>query len=141
MNSKVKYAIAFVGVFVFLYVGVWQWMFCRTYVRAGETLVLTSKFGDPNPNPDRDRVVGKGIKGVRKEVLGEGRHFYSPIEYSTDSNATVIEIKPDEVGIVKSMTGESLKPGQVLASEGQKGVLQKPLTPGKYRLNPFAMEV
>ena len=141
MNMKVKLAIAFVAIFVFVYVGIWQWMFCRIYVEPGETLVLTSKFGDDNPNPERDRVVGKGIQGVRKEVLGEGRHFYSPIEYSTDTNATVVEIKADEVGIVKSSTGDTLKSGQVLATEGQQGVLQKPLTPGKYRLNPFASQV
>ena len=141
MKSKVKVLLGAVAVFVFLYVGVWQWMFCRIYVEPGETLVLTSKFGNANPFPDRDRVVGKGIKGVREEVLGEGRHFYSPIEYSTDTNSTVVEIKHDEVGIVKSMTGESLKSGEVLAKPGQKGVLQKPLTPGKYRINPFATEI
>jgi regulator of protease activity HflC (stomatin/prohibitin superfamily) len=141
MNMKVKVALAAVAVFVFLYVGVWQWMFCRIYVEPGATLVLTSKFGDVNPNPERDRVVGPGIKGVRKEVLGEGRHFYSPIEFSTDANSNVVEIKADEVGIVKSMSGKSLETGEVLAKDGQKGVLQKPLTPGKYRINPFEKEV
>ena len=80
MNTKVKVAVAFVTAFLFFYFGIWQWMFCRIYVEPGDTLVLTSKFGDENPNPDKDRVVGPGIKGVRKEVLGEGRHFYSPIE-------------------------------------------------------------
>jgi len=141
MNAKVKAAIALALVFLFFYLGLWKWMFCRIYVEPGETLVLTSKFGDENPNPDKDRVVGPGIKGVRKEVLGEGRHFYSPIEYSTDTTATVVEIKPEEVGIVKSMSGDSLKAGDFLAEEGQKGILRKPLTPGKYRINPFATEV
>lgn len=141
MNSKVKAVLVVAAVFLFFYVGVWKWMFCRIYVDPGETLVLTSKFGDPNANPDRDRVVEKGTKGVQKQVLGEGRHFYSPIEYSTDTNATVVEIKPDEVGIVRSMSGDNLPAGEVLAKPGQKGVLQKPLTPGKYRLNPFATEV
>jgi hypothetical protein len=141
MNTKVKVAIGFASAFLFFYIGVWQWMFCRIYVEPGETLVLTSKFGDENPNPDKDRVVGAGIKGVRKDVLGEGRHFYSPIEYSADTSATVLEIKPEEVGIVKSMSGDSLKAGEFLADEGQKGILRKPLTPGKYRVNPFEKEV
>jgi regulator of protease activity HflC (stomatin/prohibitin superfamily) len=140
MNTKVKIAVAFVSVFLFFYVGVWQWMFCRIYVEPGETLVLTSKFGDENPSPDKDRVVGPGIKGVRKEVLGEGRHFYSPIEYSADTSTTVVEIKPEEVGVVRSMSGDSLKAGEFLAEEGQKGILRKPLTPGKYRINPFEKE-
>ena len=43
--------------------------------------------------------------------------------------------------IVKSMSGKPLDAGQILAKPGQKGVLQKPLTPGKYRINPFAMEI
>jgi hypothetical protein len=141
MNTKVKVGIAFVVAFLFFYVGGWQWMFCRIYVEPGETLVLTSKFGDENPNPDRDRVVGPGIKGVRKEVLGEGRHFYSPIEYSVDTSSTVVEIKPEEVGIVKSMSGDQLKAGEFLADEGQKGIMKKVLTPGKYRMNPFAAEI
>jgi regulator of protease activity HflC (stomatin/prohibitin superfamily) len=141
MNSKVKAAVAFAAVFVFFYVVVWQWMFCRIYVHPGRTLVLTSKFGEANAHPDRDRVVDQGVKGVRKEVLGEGRHFYSPIEFTADAASKVIEIMPDEVGIVKSMSGDNLATGEVLAKPGQKGVLQKPLTPGKYRINPFATEI
>src|SRR5688572_16303189 len=141
MSTKVKAVLTVVAVFLFFYVAVWKWMFCRIYVDPGDTLVLTSKFGDPNLNPDRDRVVARGTKGVQKEVLGEGRHFYSPIEYTTDTDSTVIEIKPDEVGIVRSASGDNLPAGEVLAKPGQKGVLQKPLTPGKYRINPFAAEV
>jgi hypothetical protein len=141
MSLKIKAALAFVTFGAFLYVGVWQWIFCRIYVEPGEILVLTSKFGDENLNPDEDRVVGKGIKGVRKEILGEGRHFYNPIKFNRDMKDRVIEIKPDEVGIVKSMSGRPLKAGDFLAEEGQKGILRRPLTPGKYRLNPFAIEV
>jgi len=141
MNTKVKVAIAFVTVFMFFYLGIWQWMFCRIYVEPGETLILSSKFGDVNPNPDKDRVVGPDIQGVRKEVLGEGRHFYSPIEYSADTSTSVVEINPEEVGVVRSHSGDSLKAGDFLAEEGQKGILRKPLTPGKYRINKYEKEV
>jgi regulator of protease activity HflC (stomatin/prohibitin superfamily) len=141
MNTKVKTAIAFVGAFLFLYVGVWQWMFCRVYVDPGEILVVTNKLGDENPNPDKDRVVADHVKGVLKEVKGEGRHFYSPLQYHVDTKSSVVEIKANEVGIVKSMTGDQLKAGEFLAEEGQKGIQRRVLTPGKYRLNPFAYEV
>lgn len=141
MNTKVKVAVTFAALFVVFYVGVWRWMICRVYVEPGEILVLTNKLGDENPNPDRDRVVKEGIKGVQAEVYGEGRHFFSPLQYSVDTSSSVIEIKADEVGIVKSMTGDQLKAGDFLAEEGQKGIQRRPLTPGRYRLNPFAYEV
>jgi len=141
MNTKIKAALVFAAAFAFFYLFVWQWIFCRIYVEPGETLVLTSKFGDENEHPDRDRVVANGVKGVRKEVLGEGRHFYSPIEFNADRNAAVIEIGAEQVGIVKSMSGEQLQAGEFLAGENQKGIQKKPLTPGRYRLNPYSTEV
>src|SRR5581483_11398448 len=111
MNAKVKAAAGFVAAFLLFYVGFWRWTVCRVYVEPGEILVLTNKLGEENPNPDRDRVVKEGVKGVQAEVFGEGRHFFSPIQYHVDTNAQVVEIKPDQVGIVKSMTGEQLKAG------------------------------
>src|SRR5579862_1224329 len=141
MNTKVKAIVAFVAVFLFLYIGFWRWTVCRVYVEPGEILVLTNKLGAENANPDRDRVVQEGVKGVQAEVFGEGRHFFSPLQYHVDTSSTVVEIKPDQVGIVKSMTGNQLKPGDFLAEDGQKGIMRRVLTPGKYRLNPFAYEV
>ena len=35
----------------------WTWVVCRVYVNPGEILVITSKFGETNANPDNDRVV------------------------------------------------------------------------------------
>jgi hypothetical protein len=141
MNAKAKAALGFVAAFLVFYVGFWKWTVCRVYVEPGEILVVTNKFGEENPNPDRDRVVADSVKGVLKEVRGEGRHFYSPIQYHVDTTSTMVEIKPNEVGIVKSMTGEQLKAGEFLAEEGQKGIQRRVLTPGKYRLNPFAYEI
>jgi hypothetical protein len=141
MNAKTKAIVGFVAVFLLFYFGFWRWMVCRVYVEPGEILVLTNKFGEENQNPDRDRVVKEGTKGVQAEVYGEGRHFFSPIQYHADTTSKVVEIKPDQVGIVKSMTGEQLKAGDFLAEDGQKGIMRRVLTPGKYRLNPFAYEV
>lgn len=141
MNPKAKTAVAFAAVFLVFYLGFWRWTVCRVYVEPGEILVITNKLGSENANPDRDRVVKEGVKGVQAEVYGEGRHFFNPLQYHTDTNSMVIEIKADEVGIVRSMTGDSLKPGEFLAEDGQKGILRRPLTPGKYRLNPFAYVV
>jgi regulator of protease activity HflC (stomatin/prohibitin superfamily) len=142
MNTNlIKAAVGLVALAVFLYVGVWQWLICRVYVGPGEVLVVQAKLGSENPDPDKNRVVPRGMKGVWKEVFGEGRHFFNPIEVDAGARSRTTTILPDQVGLVESMSGESLKAGDFLAGEGQKGILQRVLTPGSWRLNPVGMKV
>jgi regulator of protease activity HflC (stomatin/prohibitin superfamily) len=141
MKTMIKAGMVLLGFFLVFYVGIWKWMISRIYVEPGEVLVITSKFGAENPSPDRDRVVPVGTKGVWKEVLGEGRHFFNPVEYRADVLRTAVEIAPEQVGLVESMSGQSLEAGEFLAREGQKGLLRAPLTPGRWRLNPVANKV
>jgi regulator of protease activity HflC (stomatin/prohibitin superfamily) len=140
-NLVVRAALVLAAIVLVFYVGLWRWGFSRVYVRPGEILVITSKFGTENPDPDRFRVVPQGTKGVWEEVMGEGRHFYDPVSYQTETVDAIIEIGPEEVGVVESLSGSSLPPGEFLAKPGQKGILQVPLTPGRWRLNPFAFRV
>ncbi len=141
MKATVKAVLVLAILFVVVYLGFWKWLVCRVYVEPGEILLVTEKFGRDNPNPDEDRVVEQGTKGVWREVFGEGRYFFNPIEYKTETRSEVVEIPPGKVGVVKSMTGKSLPEGRFLAPEGFKGIVEKPLTPGKWRLNPFAYSV
>ncbi len=127
--------------FLVLYVGIWKWGMCRIYVSPGEMLVLSSKFGDENPSQDEMRVVPEGVKGIRERVYGEGRHFYNPVTYDRITEYTVTEIKPGYIGLVESKSGKPLEPGDFLAEKGQKGVMRKVLTPGRWRLNPYAFQV
>jgi len=133
------------GVFAMLfflgYVVFWRWMVCRIYAGPGETLIVSAKFGQENPDPDTQRVVPEGTKGVQRDVRGEGRHFFSPIGTSVDRQKSIVEIKPEEIGLVESMSGRSLGAGQFLADEGFKGIHRKVLTPGKWRLNPVSHRV
>lgn len=95
---------------------------------------------------------------ARAEVLGTGRHFINPlnetlerfpvvhIRAGTDSRlhedgVTTIPGTPPEVGIVTSLVGDPLPAGEFLAQPGQRGVLKRVLTPGKYALNPHAHRV
>jgi regulator of protease activity HflC (stomatin/prohibitin superfamily) len=142
MKSNLAKAAAVLGAFVVVfYLGFWQWMVCRVYVEPGETLVVTSKFGKDNPNSDRDRVVDQGTKGVWKDVFGEGRYFFNPVEYKTETMPATADIGPEQIGFVESFSGGSLEAGQFLAKDGQKGILERPLTPGKWRLNPIATKI
>jgi regulator of protease activity HflC (stomatin/prohibitin superfamily) len=114
-------------------------MVCRVYVAPDEVLVITSKFGDENPNPDTQRVVPVGTKGVWKDVRGEGRHFFNPIEYSVEKQHDVVEIDEGSIGVLESLSGEQLPAGEFIVKEGQnkKGVMERVLTPGKWRINPY----
>lgn len=145
---------------LFLVYGVgWQWMICRIYVAPGELMYTTAKTGKENPNPDVYRVVESGTKGIQEKVYGEGRYFINPIL----NDRTVLPmvtpvaqksgyvpydsvpgyVSPQEVGVVKSMSGENLPSGEFLVEPGQnkKGILRHALTPGMWRLNPKAYEI
>lgn len=142
MNKSVlKFAAVAVAVVAIGYGLIWKWMICRVYVDPGQTLVISSKFGAENPDPENMRVVPEGMKGIRAEVLGEGRHFFSPLSYSVDTSPKVVEIKPDEIGLVESLSGKPLPPGQFLADEGYKGIQRRVLTPGRWRVNTFSHRV
>ncbi len=142
MKSILKMALFGIGLFLVLYVGVWQWMICRVYVAPGEMLVITSKFGNENPDPVNQRVVDQKTKGIWRQVRGEGRHFYNPIMYKSNTDQSVFEIQAGEVGIINSLSGKPLPEGEFLVEKGNfKGIIQQPLTPGKWRLNPFAFRI
>lgn len=97
-------------------------------------------------NPESFLSAG-GFKGRQLQVLTEGSYFlnrlFCTIEYVPK---TVVPV--GFVGVVVSytgtkgtdVTGESYKHGE-LVERGSKGVWQEPLMPGKYAINPFAMEV
>ncbi len=132
---------ALVFVLLFLYFGVWKWGFCRVYVDAGESLMLTRKIGgEDNPDSDVNIVVDEGFKGIQKDVLGEGRHFINPIFFDTKKISTIM-IPPGFMGIVKSNSGTIPAGGDFIAKEGEKGVLEKVLGPGRYRYNPAAFTI
>ena len=123
-----------VGLVVFIYV----WGFCRIYVAPGEMAVIIAKTG--KPLPQGQLLAGPGQKGIRAEVLGEGRHFRDVVLFQREIHK-VIPIPPGKVGIVTSKIGADLPEGEFLADENQKGIRRSVLGPGKYRLNPYGYTV
>ncbi len=118
----------------------WQWGFCRFYVDPDEMAIITAKSGDDLP--PGQILAQKGQKGVREEVLGEGRHFLNPYFYERKI-MPVIKVPPGKVGVVTSKVGDDLPEGEFLAAPGQKGIWRHVLGPGKYRMNPvgYAIEI
>ncbi|HNS81915.1 MAG TPA: hypothetical protein PKM67_10705, partial [Kiritimatiellia bacterium] len=118
--------------------GVWMWGFCRFYVEPDSMAVITAKVG--KDLPPGQILAGKGQKGVREEVLGEGRHFLNPILYEHEIRS-VERIPPGQVGLVTSKIGEELPQGEFIAARNQKGIWRGVLGPGKYRFNPYGYQI
>lgn len=117
---------------------VWQWGFCRFYVASGQMAVVTAKSGDPLPP---GQILAKpGQRGIREQVLGEGRHFLNPWQYDYKI-VSAVAIPPGKVGVVTSKVGTELPPGEFLAEPGQKGIWRAVLGPGKHRLNPYGYQI
>lgn len=118
--------------------GLWQWGFCRFYVGPDQMAVITAKMGEPLP--PGQILARQGQRGIREDVLGEGRHFLNPVLYERRIMPVTI-IPPGKIGVVTSKVGDDLPPGEFLAEPGQKGIWRKVLGPGKYRMNPVGYQI
>ena len=138
------------GIYCLGYLGIWQYGICRVEVPAGNSLLLRYKgpfpFGTAPMASEgtlakadkRGQAVGIGILEF---MPGPGRHFYNPIEYERKIVPDVV-ISPNEIGMVTSKIGKNLPEGEILANEpGFRGTWRQVLTPGRYRMNPYAYEV
>ncbi len=125
-------ALLLVGLFL-----LWNTFFIR--VPAGKMLVVVAKTG--TDLPAGQVVADKGHKGIQREVLGEGWHFVLPIYYTTEIRDIQV-ISPHEVGIVTALGGIPPRDSRVLAEQDdEQGIRRQVLTPGAYRLNPYAYKV
>lgn len=132
-----------------LYVGFWKWTVCRIEVPAGKSLLVRYKgpwpFGgvaqaDEGTLVKLDKRGRPERVGILETMPGPGRHFYSPLEYEV-KEVDDITVKPSEIGLVVAKVGKDLPAGTYVADEGYKGIQRKLLTPGRYRINPYAFEV
>ncbi|WP_422925609.1 SPFH domain-containing protein [Singulisphaera sp. PoT] len=119
---------------------------CKIEVGTGQQAILVRKVGldlapDMELAPPRTKD-GRYYKGVQTEgryrgVLTEGRYFYNPFYWSWEFSPQFL-VPNDKIGIRIALDGEELELGQVLAKEGQKGILREVLKPGRYPYNPYA---
>ncbi len=120
------------------------WYGCRIEVASGELVILIQKTGKNLPKgailaPD------DSYKGIQKDVLSEGRYFKNPFFWDWKF-AKITTIPSGQVGVQtrlygKGMSAEELSSGGLFAGAGEKGLLRKPLTPGNYRINPYAYRI
>ena len=51
-----------------------------------------------------------------------------------------VDVPADKMLVLVAKTGREMPPGQIIATPGQKGVLQEPLGPGRHFINPILYE-
>ena len=146
-------------------VGMAYWFVIRVEVNAGEVLVLVNKTGRLLPPtlahefgdqvvlyPELARAVASSAgesedyvrehyKGIRYEVLSEGRYFPNPYSYkSIKLPATMID--QNEMGVLIRKYGKPLAFPKTVATEpDERGPVTEILRPGRHNINLLAYEV
>lgn len=160
--------VAIAGLVVVLIVGYvfWLWSIERVVVRPNHLMVIVNKTGETVPaelqDPFTNQVVlypglvdkiaaqtredadyvRKHYKGIRYEVITEGRHFFNPYFYQRIASIPATIIKDNEVGVQIRKYGRPLPPGKTVATEpDEQGPVAEILRPGRYNINPLAYDV
>jgi hypothetical protein len=131
---------------VFLLYQLWVWEVERVEVPANHFLVKINLWGKDLPEGE---IVApdSSWKGVQREVLTEGRHFLNPLLYSYEKHEAV-KVPNGQCAVLTRKAGKPISPERLLQGEylakgefgdpdGERGVVEKPLGPGKHYINPY----
>ena len=110
----------------------------RVTVPPGKIGIINAKTGEPLP--PGQILAQKGQKGIREDFLSPGRYYFNPWYYAIEFQPE-INIPGGKIGVVESLVGDPLPPGEILAEKGQQGIQREILGPGTYRINPYAAKV
>jgi hypothetical protein len=146
-------------------IGAFYWFVCRVEVGPDECLVVVRKTGDPLP-AGQTIADQAGQKGIQREALGPGRYFFLPwtVELKREPLTLISAGDPDswrevyaagnpeyqnpelkgewpEAGIVTAIFGKEWTGESEVVPAGYRGLQRTVLTPGEYRLNPYAYKV
>ena len=122
--------------------GGYVWFFCRIEPPSGFCAVLVRKDGKNIPANDIIAIKPEQ-KGIQLEPLSEGRYFYNPINWSWKMEP-LTQIKEGQVGIMVRQFGAAPPAGKFIVhmkeADGtmHRGIIDEPLRPGTYRINPNA---
>ena len=111
---------------------------CRIEVPSRHIAILTKKTGTDLSN-DQEIAPGPEFKGLQKEVLAEGRHYYNPWNWDWFV-APQIEIPEGKLGVRIRLHGDELAYGHLLAAkENEKGIIPDVLRPGRHAINGWVI--
>jgi hypothetical protein len=133
--ALVTLAISAVVMFVFI------WFFCRIEPPSGYCAILIRKDGADIPANDIIATRPEQ-KGIQLEPLSEGRYFRNPVFWSWRIEP-LVQIREGELGVMIRQFGGQPPAGQFIVGRDSalRGVIEEPLRPGTYRINPFAYYV
>ncbi|MEN9665675.1 MAG: hypothetical protein RLZZ326_2038, partial [Planctomycetota bacterium] len=122
----------------------WKWEVERVEVPTGRFLVVIHRWGR-NLEPDSILAPDDSYKGVLETVRGPGRHFLNPLLYGHEIHE-MVDIPAGKCGILTRKFGTRIPPeriaaGELLAHDGERGIVAEPLRPGTYSLNPHAYDL
>lgn len=107
---------------------------CRIEVPTRQMAILIKKTGK-NLENGQELAPSAEFKGLQKEVLPEGRHFYNPWSWDWEV-VPQVEIPEGKLGVRVRLYGDELGYGEILArDESQKGIMPDVLRPGRYAIN------
>src|SRR5262249_19258540 len=130
-----------VGAAALLWIPFWYWFVERVEVPAEHFVVRVHRFGDNLPE-DEIVATDERFKGVMLDEMPEGRYFLNPVFWGCEIHP-VVKGPPGKCLIVTRKFGRQIEParvasGDVLAGDGERGILREARGPGVYRLNPHA---
>ncbi len=117
------------------------WFGFRVEAKKGQFVPLMRKTGKNIMNKDV-LAPTSDFKGPQHQFRKEGRHFLNPYTWHWPEPISATVIPQLQVGIQIRRYGEPLERGQVVVrNEKQKGILPKPLGPGRHYVNTWAYDV
>ena len=136
-----RLAVALVALLVFQQF--WHWEVERIEVPPGRFLVRIHRWGK---NLAEDEIIAPddSYKGVMLDVLPEGRHFLNPIFWSYEIH-DMLSVPPGKCVVQTRLYGRPIPPdrleaGEILAGDGERGIVREVLSPGSHRVNPHAFQ-
>ena len=136
-----------IAVVLVLVLGGALWSLCMVTIKPGMIGIAHHKRG--KTDPAGHFIVEKGYKGVQREVLMPGLHFFWTTTAFMDITKVPMTVIPKgKVGVLIAQDGRKLQEGEVLAEDdqidpetgklikmGEKGIRKSILEPGTYQIN------
>lgn len=122
----------------------WRWEVERVEVPPASFLVRVHLWGKNLPEGEI-LAPDDSHKGILLDVLPEGRHFLNPLVWKYELHP-MRQVPPGKCLVLsrkhgKPIPAERIAAGDVLARDGERGILRDVLLPGNHRINPYAYDV
>ena len=137
--KKIMPFLAIAGIFLLFMIGYLGYAQFRVDVPSKHIAVMTLNVGDDIGNNDEispDKTLDSAThKGLQREVLAEGRHFFNPYVWNWDVYP-MLEVPSGKLGVRVRLYGDDLEYGHYMAvKDTEKGIVEEVLRPGRYAIN------